>query len=244
MAIGFDESNDYYTIGDAAELTLPDGDWCVGVWSYVADNAGSLYQYLLSNGNYGANGSFNLFLCEAGEGGTPNRWYVWTVDDDGTAKGFVSSAPGPGADSTWRLIVAQRSTGDSELQMWFCTPGGAASKVASTADAGFNAVNGGVWNVGRRVDGNVDRYYGSLAAEVFKGDFKLSQAEIEALAAGLPILTLAAQKAVTLDLYLPMWQADATLVDYSGSGNDATRQDAPTSEMHPPICTPTKRRRF
>jgi len=243
VAIGFDESNDYYVVADAAGLTLPDGDWCVGVWTYVADNSGAWFQYVLSNNMWGVNDSFNLFLGEAGNVDA-NKWAIRVVDGDGTTITFDSAPSAPGADSTWRLIVVQRRTAEAQIQMWFCTAGGAAAKVGSAADAGFAAVNGGVWNIGRRVDGNADRYYGSLAAEVFKGNFSLSQAEIGALAGGLPILTLAAQKAATLDLYLPMWRAEATLVDYSGNGNDATRQDAPTSETHPPICTPAKRRRF
>jgi hypothetical protein len=244
MAIQFDAANDYYSIVDAAELTLQDGDWCVGLWTYVADNAGSAYQYTYSNNGYAANNSINLFLVETGEGtGNINKWGLVVQDGDGTSVSLVSSTA-PGADSTWRLIVAQRRTADNQVQLWFCEPKGAASKVASAADTNFDAVNGAAWNVARRVDGDANRYYGGVLCEMFKGDFSLTQAQIEALAAGLPIKTLAAQAGLTLDLYLPAWTADATLIDYSGSGNDATRQDAPTTATHAPVCTPAKRRRM
>ena len=243
MAIGFDENDDYYTVADAAELTLQDGDWCVGVWTYVSDNAGALYQYILSNNNYGANNSFNLFLGEAAEPTNANEWGLHLEDGDGTNPGTIFSGA-TGADSTWRLIICQRDDSENEIQMWFCEKDGVASKENSATDANFNAVNGGAWNVGRRVDGDVDRYYGSIAAEVFKGNFALTQAQIEALGAGMPIKTLCKQLGHTLDLYLPMWEADATLLDYSNNGNNGTRNSAPTTETHPPICTPVKRRRM
>ena len=244
MAIGFDEATTYYTIPDAPDLTLQDGDWCVGIWTYVSDNAGENYQVLISNNDLNANDSLNIYLYEDDQGVNPGIWCVVAEDSDGTNTGYVKSAGTPGGDSIWRLIVVQRDDSENEIQIWFCEPGAAATKEASAADTNFAAVDGGDWNVGRRVDGDPDRYYGSIAAEFFKGDFALTQAQIQALAAGLPILTLAAQASLTLDVYLPMWQADATLLDYSNNGNDATRSSAPTTETHAPVCTPVKRRRM
>lgn len=243
MAIGFDEGDDYYSIADAAELTLQNGDWVVGVWTYVSDNAGSSYQYLVSSGNL-VNGSINIHLAEDSEaGGRAGEWTLYVVDDDGTIA-YIHSTSTPGGDSTWRLIVAQHCSADNEVQLWFCTAGGSAVKAASTADTDFGQCNGGDWNVGRRTDGDADRYYGSVACELFKGNFSLSQAQIEALADGLPVKTLAKGAGLTLDLYLPMWEADAVLVDYSGSGNNATRSSVPTTATHAPVCTPVKRRRM
>ena len=246
MAIGFDETDDYYDISDAAELTLPDGDWCIAVWTYVDDNTGTTYQYLISTNALNANNSFNLFLGEAAQVTDANKWGFNVEDGDGTNPGTIF-AGATGADSTWRLIVAQRNTGAAagqEFELWFCEVGGVASKENTATDADFAAINGGDWDIGRRADGDADRYYGSIAAEVFKGDFALTQAQIEALAAGLPIKTMAKQLGYTLDAYLPMWEADATLLDYSNSGNNGTRNSAPTTETHPPICTPVKRRRM
>jgi hypothetical protein len=243
MAIQFDESNDYYSVSDAPELALADGDWCIGIWTYVDDNAGSNAQYLISINSLGANNSINLWLEETGSGSSPGEWSVYGKDGDGTNTGTLRCGI-TGADSAWRLIIIQRKTADNEIQIWFCEKSGAASKVDSVADTDFDAVDGGDWNIGRRADGDADRFYGGAACELFKGDFALSQAQIEALAAGLPVKTLAAQLGHTLDLYLPMWKADATLIDYSGSGNSATRHDSPTTTTHAPICTPIKRRRI
>ena len=249
MAIAFDEIDDYYTIPDAAGLTLPDGDWCIGIWTYVSDNAGTLYQYLISTNALNANSSFNLFFGEA-TCTSPvdrNKWAFNVEDDDGTNPGSIWSTNAPGADSTWRLIVCQRNTGAAagqEFELWFCEPGQAATKEATASDANFAAIDGGIWYIGAPANLDANRFYGSIAAEIFKGNFALSQAQIEALAAGLPTKSAAKAAGLTLDVYLPMWEADAVLLDYSSNGNDATRSSAPTTAAHPPICTPTKRRRM
>jgi hypothetical protein len=238
MAIFFDEVDDYYDISDAAELVLQDGDWCVSIWSKVDDNSGAIAQYLLSNNNLGATDSINLWLEESGSGSSPNEWSFYGRDSDGTNTGTFRCGA-TGADSTWRLIIIQRRIADNEVQIWFCEQNGAASKVAFIADTNFDAVDGGDWNIARRVDGNADRYYGGAVCELFKGNFSLSQAQIETLAAGTTISDLAADEGYTLDLYLPMWTADATLTDESGSGNDATRHGAPVTVAHPSVFTPT-----
>jgi hypothetical protein len=238
MAILFDEVDDYYSIADAGELALQDGDWCIGIWSRVDDNSGSNAQYLLSNNNLGANDSINLWLEESGSGSSPNEWSLYGEDSDGTNTGTLRCGA-TGADSTWRLIIIQRRTADNEIQIWFCEQNGAASKVDSVADTNFDAVDGGDWNIARRVDGNADRYYGGTCCELFKGDFSLTQVQIESLAAGTTIDDLASGAGLTLDLYLPMTTADATLADESGSGNDATRHGNPSTVDHPGVLIPT-----
>ena len=246
MAISFDETDDYYDISDAASLTFPDGDWCIGIWTYVSDNSGSDAQFLLTNNTVAANSSFSLWIEENGEAAEiRDRWSFHAVDDDGTVLGGATLRTGvTGADSKWRLIIAQRDTGANEGQIWFCEPGATASKENSGADTNFAAINGGNWTIGWDVDTTANWQYGSIACEFFKGNFALTQAEITALGAGLPIKTLAKQLSYTLDVYLPMWEADATLLDYSNSGNSGTRHSAPTTSTHAPICTPVKHRRM
>ena len=207
------------------------------------DNAGSLFQYLIST-NYTGQNTFILYLRESSQGTAPNRWDAWLYDSNSTSTGAIRSSSSPGADSTWRLIIVQRATADNEIQLWFCEKDGAASKEASTSDAGFDDVNVSNIEIGRRDDASASRYYGGIACEFFKGDFALSQSEIQALGAGLPIKTLAKQSGISLDVYLPMWAADATLLDYSNNGNNASRQSTPTTTEHAPVCTPAKRRRI
>lgn len=231
MAIQFDELDDYYAISDAAVLTLPDGDWCVGVWTYVNDNLGSALQYVLSNNGYSAANSINLELYEDSHATEALRgyWETCVEDGDGTTQ-MLRASGSTGADSVWRLIVVQRDSTASEVQLWFCEAGGSASKEDSAADTDFGAVDGGDWNIGRRVDGDADRYYGGIACEFWKGNFCLTAAEITALGAGLRPHDLGHVP----DVYLEMFTADATLRDCFGS-NDATRNSAPTSVEHPAV---------
>ena len=245
MAIGFDESDDYYTVADAAELTLQNGDWCIGMWTRVVDNAGTVHQCAIGTGALLGNNAINVMLQETdnGAGGDNDCWWAYVQDGDGTAIEIVSTTT-TGGDGKDRLIVVQRNAGSSQVEMWFCEPGAGASLEDSGADTNLGAVDGGIWYIGATSGLDATYFYGSVMAELFKGDFCLSQAQIEALADGLPIKTLAKQASLTLDLYLPMWEADATLLDYSNSGNNGTRNSAPTTETHPPICTPVKHRRM
>jgi hypothetical protein len=229
MAISFDESNDYFSIADAAGLSLPNGQWCVGIWTKVNDNTGSAYQYLLSNNNYAVNSSFNLHIYEAGSGAGAGQWQNILKDSDGTQKDLTSGTT-PGGDGVWRLIINQRTA--AQIEMWFCEFGQTAALVGTQTLASFGDIDGGAWNIGRRVDGNADRYYGGIACEFFKGNFSLTQEEITALGAGVPITMLGK----TLDVYLPMRETAATLYDIVGS-NDATRQDSPATAEHVGIHT-------
>jgi len=233
MSIGFDESDDYYTISDAAALTLPDGDWCVGIWIKVDDNAGTAFQYLISNGNYSANNTIQLFLAEASEANNPDEW-VWDLrDGDGTHNGANPAATAVGADGKWRLLVLQRNTSENRVELWYCECWAMATLEHTDADTDFGSVNGGDWNIGRRAEGDPDRYYGSVAAEFFKGNWCLNSAEITALGTGLRPQDLGHVP----DVYLEMFSADATLVDAFGA-NNATQSSAPTSETHPPMRSP------
>ena len=161
MAIGFNEVDQYYTIADAAELILQDGAWSVGIWTYVVNNTGTNFQYLISNKMVGNNDSINIWLQEEDSSGTPNTWCTRVVDGDGTDSDILFSATATGADSTWRLIIVQRNTSDNEIQLWHCEVGAAATKEASAADTNFDAINGDDWDIGRRADADADRYYGS-----------------------------------------------------------------------------------
>jgi len=220
MAISFDETNDYYSLADSASLTLPNSDWCIGTWTRVGDNTGSLFQYLLSNNGFGAANSLNFYLSESTEPTNPDKWTLrfQTLS--------IISSSAPGADGKDRLIVLQRA--GSTVEMFFCEAGATAASQGTTTSPG--AIDGGVWNIGRRVDGNADRYYGSIAGEFFKGDFSLTAEQVTALGNGLTILDLGH----TPDVYIPFETAEATNKDLVGA-NDATRQDAPTTVEHFPI---------
>jgi hypothetical protein len=233
MAIQFDESTDYYAIPDSADLTLPTSDWCVGIWTFVSDNTGTDFQYVISNGTFRGTDTFNLHIKEDSAPSSAGRWEADVTDGSNNDSEIISSSS-PGADSKWRLIVVQRRGVDSEMQMWFCEPGQTAVKQGSDILHPDTVDGSNDWNIGRRQDGSGTRYYGSIAAEFFKGDFSLSQSEIEAIAAGNPVYTLGK----TPDVYLQMKTAGATQRDLFGS-NDATENGSPTTAAeHAPIVMP------
>lgn len=214
----FDEVNDYYSIADTADLTFPNGDWCVGFWARVDDNTGSTFQYALSTGAV-AGGNFNIFIGEAGSGGPAvDRWSI-ALGGTITNGTIVTSA-----DGVNRLIVVQRS--GTTVNLYSCTNGGSVQNHLSASLSA--ALDGGAWNIGRRGDADANRYYGSHMGELFLiHDSTLSQEQIKAMADGLPVWALGK----TLKLYLPMTSAEATLKDLAGTYN-ATRVDAPTTSEH------------
>lgn len=225
MAIVFNEIDEWYSIPNTADMDLPDGDWCIGIWTRVTALSGAAWEYLLSNNTYNGTPAFNLYVSEASD-----NWLLNIKSDNGASTGGATSTDAPGADSVWRLVIVQRDTTANEFQLWFCTFSGTPSKQIADSDAGYNGVTGQAWNIGRRTDGNADRYYGNEAAEFFKVDAALSSAEIKALGAGVTIWELG----YTPDVYLPMRSAEATLVDLFGS-NDATRNGSPATVEHPPV---------
>jgi len=235
-SILFNETDEYYTITDAADLTLPNADWTIGVYTKVNDNSGTAFQYLLSNGGFAAVNSFNLFMGESGQGANTGCWaFVFRDGDDGSGRNLdcdiVGTIPKHGADGLWRLVLIQRVTGSSEVQMWQYDEGDSiAVDVGSVSDANLSTVNGGDWNIGRRTDGNADRYYGNLAGYVFKGDRSFTAAEITELGTN-PFKHIA-----DMDIFVPLWNAGANEQDLTGNGHTITQNNAPgDSADGPPV---------
>jgi len=230
MALRFNESTDYISIADSATLSTTTDDWCVGIWSCVTDNSGSLYQYLVSNNSYYAANSLNLNLQETDLGGPADDcWRCFLADGDTTQIDLTASVS-TGGDDVWRLIVITHNASASRMEMWFVTQDGTPTRTASFADTNFGAINSGSWCIGRRTDGNAARYYGGDACEFFKGDFYLTVDEMRLLGTGKTIAQIGREPAV----YHPMLVNDATFVDMFGT-NNASPSGSPTAIPHPPI---------
>lgn len=228
MAIDLIDGNTtrYFSVPDHADLTFPDADWFLAMWTRVDDNAGGAFQYLFSNNGFQVANSLNIFLAEASESIQPNSWHAATDTLN------PNSAPAvPGADGKDRLIVSQRVSGN--VEMWFCEPMATATRVINAAYSD-GAINGGVWNIGRRVDGDANRYYEEHYGDVIKGSGSLIQAQIELLARGVPP-TLVTDPA-NLDVWFQFRENAATVVDVI-NGHIATRQGTGllTSEHFPVI---------
>lgn len=226
MAVDLIDANNtrYYSVPDDASLTFPDSDWFIYMWTQVDENSGTAFQYLFSNNGFEAANSLNIFLREA-SASSPNEWRAAT-----DATGLTSTAA-PGADSKKRLIVIQRN--GSNLEMFFCEPNATATNEDTTANLD-GAINGGLWNIGRRVDGNSTRYYEEHFGDVVKGSVALTQSQIELIARGVSPIYVTDPS--NLDVWFQFHEATATVVDIIG-GNIATRQGSGllTSEHFPVV---------
>lgn len=237
MAIHFNETDAFYRVADAAGLTLPDGPWCVGFIYKIADNTGTAFQYIISTNTGGlAANSFSVYMPEDSYTTTNLRGKVIYVARDAENDQFSggdhqASIPANGGDDTWRVYIAQRTAGGN-FQAWEAPILGSASMHFSQAPSGnpVNAIDGNILEIGRRADSDAARYYGGDIYRFFKGNFELSQSEIEQYAAGTAITTI---KSTGVSVYLEMESADATLTDATGNGNDATRFGSPTTIASP-----------
>lgn len=223
MAIDFGDNNStkYITIGDTADLTLPDSDWAVGVWTRVDDNSGSAFQYLLSSGTIFAANSFHLYLHESGI--DAGRWQL-AVNGDGARR----SSSSPGGDGKDRLIVCQRSGGN--IQIYFCEAGQTATQEYSDTFSG--AMDGNGFDFGRRKDGNTARYYEEHAGELFFLSAALSEDEITALGAGMVITAI---KQLDIGYYNPFVTPDSKPVV---ANNITTKTGSPVQSIHFPASQP------
>lgn len=218
-------SANYYTITDHANLTLPNGDWSVGFWYKLVVNTGTSDRYWLATNNAGIANTFGLYLREAGAASDPSIWRFYFGDsaaDTLTIKNTTTIS----ADGKWRLVVAQRAGANFEL--WVATYGGTAVREGTTGVLGAVESNGSTWYITRRPGGSA-LASGNLIAEIFKIDSALTGQQITALATGLPITRL-----VTPIMYLPLYQADATIPDLMGN-HPATRTGTTVTGEHAPV---------
>jgi len=202
----------HYAIPDHPDLTFPNSDWFIYLWTRVDDNTGTLFQYIFSNNNFSAANSLNIFLSETSEATRPDIWNFNTQ----TLAGFATTSTG--GDGLNRLLVLQRE--GSRLKLYFCVPHGTPSLEADFAYSD-GAIDGGVWNIGRRVDGNTSRYYEEHFGDVVKGNRKLTLKDIRLLGQGHKPTDVIPKAAI--DVWFDFRHAGKFVVDKI-NGHVATRQ--------------------
>ena len=162
----FDESDDYYTVGDFSY-----GDtFTVSMWLKVTDNTGSQYQYLYSHDAVGTNPSLNLYLHEDSVA-DPDDLEVRmrdSVASDETVLSDVSAGDANVTDGAWHHVTLTRvRNGTNTLYV------DAVSQDTSTGpDTAIDPA--GSINIGRREDGDVDRYFGGNLDEIRISDVERS----------------------------------------------------------------------
>tara|TARA_R110002072_G_scaffold302699_2_gene487442 strand:+ start:7678 stop:9513 length:1836 start_codon:yes stop_codon:yes gene_type:complete len=214
MAIDLSVNNNsrYYSVPDHADLSFPDTDWFLAIWMRVEENEGSAFQYIFSNNMWDSAESLNWFVVEnSSSDSAKGQMYARPESLGGLTTGIRID------DGLDRLVVAQRVGSNVEVKT--CVAYGSVVQGDVLAYSS-GQLNGGVWNIGRRVDGNASRYYKEHFGDVIKGHVSLTNTQIEALAAGENPETVIGT--VNLDVWFPFTEASATVTDLI-NGHVATR---------------------
>jgi len=238
MAVDFGEGNinKYYVVTADTSLDLPDGDWCVGWWYRIEDNAGSGFHFPFSWGGLDGNNSFNAYMAEDSQGDpTRVRNFVLDILDVGYNR-FEDQGNWLAGDANDinigdnELVIFQRA-GDT-CYIYTAPVGGAPTEQGQDTNALFTTCS-------LSTDLYIGAYQGLTTAwfhdehmgEVFLMHDSLSTEEIAAIAGGVPV----GQLNKDLRMWLDFKEAAATFVDLSGNGNDATRNGSPVTSEHFPV---------
>ena len=165
-ALLFDESDDYYTVGDFSY-----GDtFTLSMWMKVTDNTGSQYQYFYSHDVLDTNPSLALYLHEDSVA-NPDDLEVRMRDSVAsieTVLSDVSTGDANVTDGTWHHVTLTRvRNGTNTLYV------DAVSQATSTGPDTAIDPAGDIY-IGRREDGNVDRYFGGTLDEIRISDVERS----------------------------------------------------------------------
>ena len=213
-SLTFDEVDDYISIADSPDLTLPNGPWTVGIFARSSELTGQLFQYAVSNNSTDQPNSLNVILEEAG-----GAWAARAVDGDGTEVLLQGRPLEPSGD--FRMIVFRR---DDDVDLLSCTAVGGCSIEDSASTLGFGAIDGGNWELGRRADANPDRYFGGELGHFFIVKRALNDAELALAARNLDGMAGVAEVYLAGDLQ----------IDRTGNGHDGTPIGGPLPSLDGP----------
>jgi len=213
-AIDFGDNNTtrYYTVPSDSAFSLPDDDWCIGFRFVMDDNSGSYYQYIIGFNTVSANNSIWIFTQED-SAGEPNTLKIYFKDGSGNLLSVASSTLTELSDGTAYLCVIQRQS--DYLHIYICGEGEVVQDVGSGSVGSFGAVTcGDSLYIGCREDTNTDRFYEEHLGRIFKGNFSLTNEQIQKIAAGRALPS----DFGTLDFFLDFDDpAQSTLTDSVGS---------------------------
>ncbi len=196
-ALKFDETDDAIEVPYSPDMHLNVAtDWFVGAWVKVGDLSGTNGQFVASWNNQGAANSLSLFLVEGSSAGKPR---LVVMGETGEKKVLTGSQAIP--LNTWVYLVAQNNTAAGALELWMAPEGQAASKVASLGTANFGDINKNAsLYLGRRTNSPANRWFGGEMQQFTLGRHAFTQAELDSIAGGASIASVAADLRVNLQL--------------------------------------------
>lgn len=175
-SLQFDEVSSYLSSAADSdwEMIRASGSKAYLFWVNVADNSGAAFQYYYSTGSVSSSGALNFYINESTNTVTARP----EVSAMGVTSGALSFPTG------WILVSHQynRDTFMWELAM---TPEGGSTTRVSSANTLTNNQTLNAPDIGRRKDGNVDRYYGGKVGSITVTPYNtlLSDVQLESLAA-------------------------------------------------------------
>lgn len=216
-SVWFDGVDDYYEFTDAAGLDLPNGDWTIGCL-YHAQRVSTKTHNIFGHGAAGGANSWRFEVNTA-------NMRIYLNPGSGA---FTSPTDLTMTAGLWYILAARRT--GSTIQCVRVPVNGSALVSATTGTLSAAITPSGVGRIGARLDGNSTTFLENAVSYVFKINSALSNAQLEALAAGQDLIT---DLGLSPQVYFRLDSAASTINDSGSSGSVATRQSTPMSRGAP-----------
>lgn len=208
-------------------IALPNGDWTIAGWINSNSYSGILFQYFFSMGFLAANPSLNMNYGEVSSAvpGTFS-YYIWGISGGDSFQPATSDLH-TSFVGVWAHLCIARDSGTARMFL-------NGAQVHSAAMTGPQAVTNTSLDLGRRSDGNPDRYADAKMAEWAKWDSYLGVGNIAALAAGFsPSM-----------VRRPSWYISMRRSFVAEAGSLAITNNAATVSAHPRIIYPRSKKLY
>ena len=216
-SVWFDGVDDHYTVADAASLDYPDGDWTVLALVKYTKTSGT--QYIWNHGNTGAVQNVQLYIS--------NGVVTAQIRTSGSASTVVTGPTLAASNSGGWYVIGVRRTG-TNYQVFSCLQDSTVTNGTAGAITTPAAITpSGAAYIASRYDAISTRFFTGHISYVVKVDAAVSDAQVNALAAGGDPLVLSPS------LYIPLNTASASINDLGSGGHTATRVGTPQSRGGP-----------
>ena len=213
----FDGVDDHYTVADAASLDYPNGDWTVLALVKYTKTSGT--QYIWNHGNTGAVQNVQLYIN--------NGVVTAQIRTSGAASTVVTGPTLAASNSGGWYVIGVRRTG-TNYQVFSCLQDSTVTNGTAGAITTPAAITpSGAAYIASRYDAISTRLFTGHISYVVKVDAAVSDAQVNALAAGGDPLVLSPS------LYIPLNTASASINDLGSGGHTATQVGTPQSRGGP-----------
>lgn len=210
----FDGVDDHYTVADATNLNYADADWTVFALIKYTKTSGT--QYIFNHGGTGGAQNVQLYLVSG--------VVTAQIRTSGSASTAVTGATLAASNAGGWYVVGVRRTG-TNYQVFSCLQDGAVTNGSAGAITTPAAITpSGAAYIASRSDALQARLFTGHISYVAKVDAAVSDAQVNALAAGGDPSVLSPSMYIRLDT------AAATINDSGSGANVATRVGAPQSK--------------